>query len=103
MIAAFAFALAASSLSLSGFVPPHSAADGVRYRVQAGASADVVGAMRTCGIEDFAPVQATGGGTAYQFAVTRNTDAKAQCLHGRLARGARLEKIDSWIPNAQTD
>jgi hypothetical protein len=95
--------VAATIVSFRGYVPPHAAADGLRYQVVAQAGLDLSAAMQGCGITDRARLGLNGGEQAYQFAVTRDTEASVRCLRARLPGEARLQPIDHWIPNAQAD
>ncbi|QJU59740.1 hypothetical protein HL653_20055 [Sphingomonas sp. AP4-R1] len=103
MIASLALAVSTASVLFRAYVPPHMASDGVRYEVRAAASVDLPGSMKTCGIDDFERVAVDGAGQTYKFAVTRSTEANAQCLRARLPQDARIQPRDNWMTNAQAD
>ena len=92
---------AASTLTFKGYVPPHVAADGLRYRVAA--EGDVAALMRACRIDDFTQIRAGAGAGVYQLAVTRTTADAVQCLRARLPAGSQLAPLDHWTIDAQTD
>lgn len=95
MIAPLIFA-ATSVITFRGYVPPHAAADGVRFDVVAAPPADLPAEMKACGIDDYRQV----GAGRYDFAVTRATQANAACLRSHLPATAQITPLNRWEADA---